>query len=212
LGDDDVDLPPRPKSGQNGEDAETTAAWYLVGGLGAVVIVVVGILGIVWAMGGSTADTASTPAVAREDRRPTRGEVPPPPAEKQPADEPKKEAAPEGNARSEVAEALSAKDRERVKKATTYLKVHMPGGGISTGSGFFAVEPGVVLTNAHVLGMLKADSPLPQRVQVVCDSGEPTERTFRPRYSAWTAAPTSRFCASRETTCRRRWRSSRPGI
>jgi len=54
----------------------------------------------------------------------------------------------------------------------------MPGGSVSQGSGFFAVEKGIVLTNAHVLGMLKPDARLPQRVQVVCDSGEPSERTF----------------------------------
>jgi hypothetical protein len=54
----------------------------------------------------------------------------------------------------------------------------MPGGGVSQGSGFFAVERSVLLTNAHVLGMLRADARPPQSVQVLCSSGEKDERAF----------------------------------
>jgi S1-C subfamily serine protease len=74
--------------------------------------------------------------------------------------------------------ALSASDLQRVKRATAYLRVQMPGGGVSQGSGFFAVERGVLLTNAHVLGMLRSDARPPQHVQVLCSSGEKDERAF----------------------------------
>ncbi len=63
----------------------------------------------------------------------------------------------------------------KVKQATVYLRVTMPGGQIAEGSGFFAVEPGIIVTNAHVLGMLSASSKAPTQVDVVQDSGLPTE-------------------------------------
>lgn len=66
---------------------------------------------------------------------------------------------------------------QRVKKATVYVKVTMPNSSVSQGSGFFAVEQGVVLTNAHVLGMLVGQTRRPQRVEVVLHSGQPDERT-----------------------------------
>jgi S1-C subfamily serine protease len=61
----------------------------------------------------------------------------------------------------------------KVKQATVYLRVTMPNGQAAEGSGFFAVEPGVVITNAHVLGMLQAQSRPPANVDVVVHSGEP---------------------------------------
>jgi len=63
----------------------------------------------------------------------------------------------------------------KVKQATVYLRVQLPNGGIAQGSGFFCGQAGVVVTNAHVLGMLRADSSLPQNVEVVAHSGEPDE-------------------------------------
>jgi S1-C subfamily serine protease len=71
---------------------------------------------------------------------------------------------------------LSREDLTRVKKATVYIRAHVPG-GVSQGTGFFAVEQGLVVTNAHVLKML--DSPRrPTRIDVVFDNGGPAERTF----------------------------------
>ena len=65
----------------------------------------------------------------------------------------------------------------RVKKATVYLSVRMGDGQKSEGSGFFCVEPGLVVTNAHVLGMMQAKSPPPQKIDVVLNSGLPNEIT-----------------------------------
>ena len=63
----------------------------------------------------------------------------------------------------------------RVKQATAYLRVTMPNGQTAEGSGFFALEPGIVVTNAHVLGMMKSGSQPPKQVDVVVNSGETTE-------------------------------------
>src|SRR5207237_8621693 len=67
---------------------------------------------------------------------------------------------------------------KRAIQATVYLKVTMPSGQVSEGSGFFAMESGIVITNAHVLGMLHASSRAPKHVQVVVNSGEANERQF----------------------------------
>jgi predicted Zn finger-like uncharacterized protein len=64
----------------------------------------------------------------------------------------------------------------RIKEATVYLRVTMPSGQVAEGSGFFAMEPGIVVTNAHVLGMLQAKSQVPRHVQVVVNSGQPNEK------------------------------------
>ncbi len=67
--------------------------------------------------------------------------------------------------------ALAADDLARVKKATVQLRADLPGEGISQGTGFLAVEPGLVITNAHVLGMLTPDSLPPKSVKVIINSG-----------------------------------------
>jgi predicted Zn finger-like uncharacterized protein len=64
---------------------------------------------------------------------------------------------------------------QRVKESTVYLRVDMPSGGAAEGTGFFAVEPGVIITNAHVLGMLTPDSLPPKSVTVKVHHGEPKE-------------------------------------
>ncbi|MBI2805715.1 MAG: trypsin-like peptidase domain-containing protein [Planctomycetes bacterium] len=63
----------------------------------------------------------------------------------------------------------------RVKQTTVYLKVTLPTGEISEGSGFFALERGIVITNAHVLGMSSPSNPPPESVEVVVRSGEAGE-------------------------------------
>jgi S1-C subfamily serine protease len=63
----------------------------------------------------------------------------------------------------------------RVKHATVYLRVGLPNGGLAQGSGFFCGGPGLIMTNAHVLGMLSADAPPPLTVEVAVNSGEPDE-------------------------------------
>lgn len=67
---------------------------------------------------------------------------------------------------------------KRVKSATLYLRVTLADGSEAEGSGFFGVEKGLVLTNAHVLGMLKKKQR-PRRIEIVYHSGEADSRKFR---------------------------------
>src|SRR5260370_42251152 len=54
----------------------------------------------------------------------------------------------------------------------------MANGQVGSGSGFFSLEPGCVVTNAHVVGMLNPLSTAPQHIDVVANSGEGDERKF----------------------------------
>ena len=63
----------------------------------------------------------------------------------------------------------------KVKKATAYLRVTDRDGRESQGSGFFAINPGIVFTNAHVLGMLDLNAPPPTSIEVIIQSGEADE-------------------------------------
>ncbi|HZY89589.1 MAG TPA: trypsin-like peptidase domain-containing protein [Gemmataceae bacterium] len=66
----------------------------------------------------------------------------------------------------------------KVKKATVYIRVTMPDGSKASGSGFFGAADArnIVLTNAHVVGMLAPDSQRPRAVEVFLNSGEANEQ------------------------------------
>ncbi len=65
---------------------------------------------------------------------------------------------------------------KKVKDSTVYLQVTLPDGSVVQGTGFVIGSP-LILTNAHVLGMLDADSRPPQKISVVFRSGETDSRT-----------------------------------
>jgi S1-C subfamily serine protease len=67
---------------------------------------------------------------------------------------------------------------KKVKGSTVYIRTYLPGGEGGTGSGFFAGKPGYVVTNAHVIGYGPLRVQKPEKVEVVVDSGENTERTL----------------------------------
>jgi S1-C subfamily serine protease len=104
--------------------------------------------------------------------------APPPKEEKPPAPPPAAEAPPAPPAGGGSG-TLSADARDAVKRATVYIRVAMQQ-GTASGSGFFGAPdaPSLVLTNAHVVGMLSPDSPRPSKVEVVVNSGESGEKTF----------------------------------
>ena len=77
---------------------------------------------------------------------------------------------------SSVAGQARGADGAKVKKATVYIRARVRN-GLSQGTGFFAVEKDLVVTNAHVLNMHQSNQA-PQSIEVICDSGEPTERVF----------------------------------
>jgi V8-like Glu-specific endopeptidase len=64
---------------------------------------------------------------------------------------------------------------KKVKDSTVYLQVTLPDGSVVQGTGFVIGSP-LILTNAHVLGMLDADSRPPQKISVVFRSGEADSR------------------------------------
>lgn len=70
---------------------------------------------------------------------------------------------------------IGAEAVRKVKNATVYLKVTTDKGQTAEGSGFLAGESGVVITNAHVIGMLSPNSKPPSRVTVTVHSGEANE-------------------------------------
>ena len=57
---------------------------------------------------------------------------------------------------------------DRIVRATVYIELE--GGG--TGTGWFGLEPNVIVTNAHVIGMKKPGSPEPRKLRVYLDPGE----------------------------------------
>ncbi len=65
-----------------------------------------------------------------------------------------------------------------VKQCTVYLRVTLPDGRIAQGSGFFAGDRNVVLTNGHVLGMLAPEGRPPQKIEVVVNSGTAQEKSY----------------------------------
>jgi S1-C subfamily serine protease len=67
----------------------------------------------------------------------------------------------------------------KVKRATLYLRVTLPDGNVAQGSGFFGVYPGVILTNAHVIGMLQPEGRKPQQIEATQNSGRADEKKFQ---------------------------------
>ncbi len=75
---------------------------------------------------------------------------------------------------------LTREAREGAKRATVLIRVTLRDGSKATGSGFFGApdSPSLIVTNAHVVGMLSLNSRKPQQVEVVLNSGKPDERVL----------------------------------
>jgi predicted Zn finger-like uncharacterized protein len=69
---------------------------------------------------------------------------------------------------------MSPEALEKVKQATVYIHVTYSDGRQASGSGFFgsADKPNLILTNAHVVGMLAPESHKPQKIEITLNSGE----------------------------------------
>jgi S1-C subfamily serine protease len=60
---------------------------------------------------------------------------------------------------------------DRVKKATVYVRVRTAENHDVTGTGFFEAKSGLVITNAHVIDMLRGSEP-PKQIEAILHSGE----------------------------------------
>lgn len=98
---------------------------------------------------------------------------------------PKAPASPRDAGNAIAAQNLSPATLKRVKRATTFIRVTRGGGQDQdgTGSGFF-VGPGIVMTNAHVVGMLAPNAAEPRRIELVLNSGEELEAKYTGRVLA----------------------------
>jgi predicted Zn finger-like uncharacterized protein len=169
--DDDDDQPRKKKAKKSGG---SSLGLILVGG-GVVVLLLTCVAG-----GAGFFLLRSTPAVAEpvplanvDDKKvappenPPKKEAPPPKVNPKPPVDP--------DAGKPLPVQMTPDIVRRVKEATVYLRVASQNNQVAEGSGFLALEPGIVITNAHVLGMLSAKSQPPKQVEVVANSGEPNE-------------------------------------
>jgi S1-C subfamily serine protease len=78
---------------------------------------------------------------------------------------------------------LSGEARDQVKRATVLLRVTMANDEVGSGSGFFGApdSPSLLLTNAHVVGMLSPDSHPPKSIDVFVNSGQEDEKRLSAR-------------------------------
>jgi S1-C subfamily serine protease len=73
---------------------------------------------------------------------------------------------------------IDAEVLKKVKAATVHFKVTLSDNRIAQGSGFFTDEPGLIITNAHVVQMLDPESRKPTRIDVTLNSGTDKSRTL----------------------------------
>jgi predicted Zn finger-like uncharacterized protein len=72
---------------------------------------------------------------------------------------------------------ITTEARDKVKRATVYVRVTLPDGRKASGTGFFGVasDTNLVVTNAHVVGMLAPKARRPRSVEVFINSGQSNE-------------------------------------
>lgn len=74
---------------------------------------------------------------------------------------------------------LAAEVLRKVKNDTVFIRVTMADDEVAEGSGFFALLPGVIVTNAHVVGMLRPLAKKPKEIDVTQNGGKADERKFK---------------------------------
>lgn len=75
-------------------------------------------------------------------------------------------------------ESLASDVLKRVKDNTVYVETERDGGG-GTGSGFFAFEKNLVVTNAHVIDMIDESKPEPKSVRVYLNHGARNQKDYK---------------------------------
>jgi S1-C subfamily serine protease len=180
LDDDHDDDAPR-RRGRKDRDkggASPALVWGLAGGVG---VLVVGVCLLVWGLNRGKKDDDGPRAESPPAKEPweKRGDDPrPAPGPDRPQDQPQRQPQPQQPDQGRGEGSLSREVLQRVKLATVYIRVETADGQRGSGSGFYEEGSRMVMTNAHVVGMLKAGSRPPRAVEVVFNPTGPTEKTF----------------------------------
>jgi len=126
-----------------------------------------GIIGLlVWKLNKSSPDTSDQQAAKVADSPAPSKEAPKDPQPNPPLGNP-------GDG------SLAADVLQRTQQATLLIKVQMDNGQEGSGSGFFEESSGLIVTNAHVVGLLDpASKAKPRRIDVVLNSGTPNATTL----------------------------------
>lgn len=160
---------PRPTTTNN-------LPWIIGGAVACTALLAVGAIGVAMVLKPSATPIAASPQaplpqpvapVVQPLPLPMPVAPPPPVVEKaKPPEQPV--LAPVGDGK------MSREAVARVKRATVRIHVTLPDGRQSSGTGFFGVPESnnLILTNAHVVGMLSADSRKPKSVEIFLNSGE----------------------------------------
>jgi predicted Zn finger-like uncharacterized protein len=169
--DDEEDDRPRRRPRKPAPKPAAIHPGLLIGGGAAAVALLGGLVGlVVYLASSSDPEPVPVPPAAGPAYVSAGSSAPPAPA---PAPSlPPQSAAPADSRPEAAADAV-----RRVKASTVYIRVHSQR-GLSSGSGFFAGEPGYIVTNSHVVGFEPGKVDVPERIEVAVDSGEPTERKF----------------------------------
>ena len=69
---------------------------------------------------------------------------------------------------------------DRTQRATVYIEVEDGRGNGGAGSGWFGIEPGMVITNAHVIMMQATQSKPPAKITIYINSGIPNQQLVVP--------------------------------
>jgi predicted Zn finger-like uncharacterized protein len=149
------EAPPRRARGEAAPALGGALPWVIGGGAVALLILLLlGGAALVFALRGAPGAPAGAPADPEPPPALVNGQLPP--------------------------EVL-----KKVKRGTAFLRVTQADGDVGMGSGFAAAvegERGLVLTNAHVVGMLEPRATQPPRsIEVVFNSGEADERKLAAR-------------------------------
>jgi len=84
----------------------------------------------------------------------------------------------ETNAIKDGSESLSADVLNRVKSSTVYIESSREQ-GMGSGSGFFAFDRGLIVTNAHVIDMLDENKPEAKNIRVFLNHGARNQKDYK---------------------------------